>query len=105
MPLQSAHGQHPNPDLLATIPGERIGYVQLCDAAGEPVGDSLTEAMTNRLLPGDGAVDFGALLSQLDGMGATPYVATEIFNPELVKRLGAVDTAKAMRSAGLDVLG
>jgi sugar phosphate isomerase/epimerase len=95
----------PNPALLAEIPAERIGYVQLCDTAPEAVGDPLTEAMTNRLLPGDGTVDFAALLGQLDGMGATPYVATEIFNPELVKRLGAVDTAKAMYDAGRDVLG
>jgi sugar phosphate isomerase/epimerase len=94
----------PNPSLLATIPGERIGYLQLCDAAPEPVGDSLTEAMTNRLLPGDGVVDFAALVTQLDAIGAKPYVATEIFNPELVKRLGAVQTARAMREAGLSVL-
>jgi sugar phosphate isomerase/epimerase len=94
----------PCPELLASIPGERIGYLQLCDADEQPVGDSLTEAMTNRLLPGDGAVDFASLVAQLRGMGAEPFVATEIFNPKLVRSLGAVDAAHAMRDAGLSVL-
>jgi sugar phosphate isomerase/epimerase len=93
----------PNPDLLATIPGERIGYVQVCDAAATPVGDSLTEAMTNRLLPGDGVVDFAGLFQQLDAIGATPFVATEIFNPTLLRDLGSVNTARAMRQAALEV--
>jgi sugar phosphate isomerase/epimerase len=94
----------PNPELLATIPGERIGYVQVCDAAAEPAGDLLTEAMTNRLLPGDGVVDFAALFHQLDAIGATPFVATEIFNPTLVRDLGSVNTARAMREAALPLL-
>ena len=91
----------PCPDLLATIPAERIGYVQLCDAAAEPVGDLLTEAMTNRLLPGDGVVDIPAVLSQLRAMGADPFVATEIFNPALVVELGAEGAARAMADAAL----
>lgn len=94
----------PDLGLLATIPGERVGYVQLCDAAPTRAGELLTEAMTNRLLPGDGVVDFAGVLGQLRAGGADPFVATEIFNPELVNRLGAVDTAHAMRSAALDVL-
>ncbi|MCU1375380.1 MAG: Xylose isomerase domain protein barrel [Actinomycetia bacterium] len=94
----------PDLPLLATIPGERIGYVQICDAAPEPVGDPLTEAMTDRWLPGDGAVDFDGLFEQLAAIGATPWLATEIFNPSLVKSLGAADTAKAMREAALSVL-
>jgi sugar phosphate isomerase/epimerase len=94
----------PNPDLLATIPPERLGYVQLCDTAPVASGDPLTEAMTNRLLPGEGTVDFGALLGQLSSMGATPWVATEIFNPTMVTAQGVAATASAMRAAGLSVL-
>jgi len=85
---------------LATIPGERIGYLQVCDAAATPVGDPLSEAMTNRLLPGEGVVDFAAVLAQLEAIGATPFVATEIFNPSMVASLGPDATAKAMRAAG-----
>ena len=86
-------------DLLATIPGERIGYLQLCDAAAEPDDDVMTEAMTARLLPGEGVVDFASVLDVLDSIGATPYVATEVFNPGIVAARGAEGAAVAMRDA------
>ncbi len=91
-------------ELLATIPGERIGYVQLCDVAPTQEGDLMTEAMTNRLLPGEGVVDFAALFASLDSIGASPYLATEVFNPSLVARLGAVDAANAMKAAAERVM-
>ena len=94
----------PCPDLLADIPGERIGYVQLCDAAPDPAPDVLDEAMTGRLLPGDGVVDFTSLLSVLDRIGARPFLATEVFNPELVRRRGAREAAAAMGDAARRVL-
>ena len=50
----------PNPELLARIPGERIGYVQLCDAALDAGDDIMAEAMGQRLLPGDGEFDIAA---------------------------------------------
>jgi len=89
----------PAPELLATIPGERIGYVQLCDAApGE--GRSMDEAMTNRLLPGDGVVDFGAVAALLGTIGAAPIVATEVFNRRLLTERGTVATAAAFAATG-----
>jgi sugar phosphate isomerase/epimerase len=95
----------PNPTLLASIPGERIGYVQLCDVPAEAQGDALSDAMANRLLPGDGVVDFAEVLGILSDTGATPFYATEIFNPSLVAEHGHVQTAVAMREAALRVLG
>ena len=92
-------------DVLATIPGERIGYVQLCDAAPTPAADVYAEAMTNRLLPGDGIVDFAALFSALDSIGAAPFIATEIFNPSIVVERGALGAALAMRDAAGRVAG
>ena len=91
----------PCPDLLATIPPERIGYVQVCDAAADRQGDLMAEAMTNRLLPGDGVVDIAGVLAQLWAMGADPFVATEIFNPALVVELGPEGAARAMADATL----
>jgi sugar phosphate isomerase/epimerase len=73
----------PNPELLARIPGDRIGYVQLCDA----------------VLPGDGVVDFGALLRQLETIGAHAFFATEIFNPGFVRDRGSVEAAREMSAA------
>ena len=94
----------PNVPLLSSIPGDRIFYVQLSDAAAEPGADSETEAMTARLLPGDGVVDFAQFFAVLDDIGATPFVATEIFNPSMVAELGADRAAVAMRDAARSVL-
>jgi sugar phosphate isomerase/epimerase len=94
----------PNVPLLSSIPGDRIFYVQISDAAAEPGADSETEAMTARLLPGDGVVDFAEFFTVLDDTGATPFVATEIFNPDLVAELGADRAARAMRDAAQAVL-
>jgi sugar phosphate isomerase/epimerase len=95
----------PDISVLTDIPGERISYLQVCDAAPQGGTDLLTEAMTNRLLPGEGCIDFDAVLSALDQIGAQPFIATEIFNPALVHRLGASGAAVAMRDAALKVLG
>lgn len=83
----------PNVPLLLSIPGDRIGYVQMCDAAP---GDStdMIEAMDGRLLPGDGVVDFGALIGTLREIDAHPFVATEVFNPGLLAELGMAEFAR-----------
>lgn len=94
----------PNPALLASIPGERIGYVQLCDVPAEPQGDPLSDAMANRLLPGDGVVDFPGVLAVVGDTGASPFYATEIFNPSMVAARGPLETAIAMRDAAFAVL-
>jgi sugar phosphate isomerase/epimerase len=84
----------PNLALLAQIPGERIGYVQMCDAApGE--GREMEEAMTGRLLPGEGVVDYPALFATLAQIGADPFIATEIFNAALLTELGQQGFANA----------
>jgi sugar phosphate isomerase/epimerase len=97
----------PTPEILARIPGERIGYVQVCDAAADAGADSFTEAMTGRLLPGDGVVDFAGLATHLAAIGATPFVATEVLNPALVAELGTPGAATAMwdAAARLPALG
>lgn len=95
----------PCPDVLATIPPERIGYVQLCDVGPVPGDDLMTEAMTARLLPGEGVVDISGVLAQLWAMGADPFVATEVFNPAFVAERGPERAASAMVAAALGVLG
>ncbi len=83
----------PNIPLLASIPGDRIGYVQLCDAAAGDATDMM-EAMAGRLLPGDGVVDFGPLVQTLRQIDARPFFATEVFNPGLLAELGINDFAR-----------
>lgn len=93
----------PAVELLRSIPGERIGYVQLCDAAPDPSADVLDEAMTSRLLPGEGVIDFAEVFAVLGEIGASPFVATEIFNPALVAEQGPVGAAMAMADAARSV--
>lgn len=85
--------------LLRSIPGERIAYVQVCDAAAALDGDPMAEAMSSRLLPGEGAVDFAEVFGVLREIGASPFVATEIFNPALVAEQGPTGAAMAMTDA------
>ena len=65
---------------------------------------TVVAAMTARLLPGDGVVDFAQVFGVLDDIGATPFIATEIFNPGIVAELGADRAARAMRDAALAVV-
>ena len=75
----------PDFDTLRQIPGERIHVLQIDDTTAEGTGEDLmTETMTKRLLPGDGEVDFPALLAALDEIGADPIWGPEVFNVELM---------------------
>jgi sugar phosphate isomerase/epimerase len=95
----------PDWELLSSLPGDRISYLQLADAGATPTADPEAEAMTARLLPGEGVVDFARLLDALDAIGADPFVATETFNPSFVARVGPEAAAIAIRDAARSVLG
>lgn len=73
----------PDWETLAAIPGERIGMVQLDDAAAPSGREFMDETMDNRLPPGEGVVDLDALVSALGGIGADPLICPEVFNTEL----------------------
>jgi sugar phosphate isomerase/epimerase len=49
-------------------------------------------------------VDFAQVFDVLDETGATPFVATEVFNPTMIAELGADRAARAMRDAARSVL-
>jgi sugar phosphate isomerase/epimerase len=67
-------------DTLRTIPGHRIHAVQLCDALAAPWPDAWDELMTQRLLPGEGAIDLAALIQVLDAIGCTAPIGVEVFH-------------------------
>jgi len=94
----------PAVDVLRKIPGDRIPVLQVSDCRPAPQGDPLTECTTQRLLPGEGAVDFAELFGVLDEIGAEPLVAPEVFNVELA-RAGAGPMAERVRTATQRVLG
>lgn len=74
----------PDLELLRSLPGHRITSVQLSDTAATPSADVEHEAMHDRLLPGDGTVDFAALWEALDHIGAEPAIAAEVLSDDLV---------------------
>jgi sugar phosphate isomerase/epimerase len=97
------HRQAGGPDLelLSRIPGERIQYVQVADApAAVPTGreEYMAQAMSARPVPGTGEVDIPAVLDALDGIGATPFIAFEVFNDELAGQ-GADVMATRLKAA------
>jgi sugar phosphate isomerase/epimerase len=104
--IDMMHWQHqdggPDFDLLETIPGERIHYVQACDTVTPLAtsGDYMQQAMGNRRLPGEGTVDIARLLRTLDAIGAEPWFAYEVFNQGMAAG-GAETMARTLRAVSL----
>ncbi len=73
----------PDWETLREIPGDRIGMVQLDDAAEPTDRDLMDETMSSRLPPGEGVIDIQALLRALDTIRADPLVCPEVFNTDL----------------------
>ncbi|MDE0065896.1 MAG: sugar phosphate isomerase/epimerase [Acidimicrobiaceae bacterium] len=88
----------PDLDLLRSVPGERVAYVQMCDPGPAPGEDLETEAMNDRRLPGAGTVDYASLWSALDHIGSSVFVAAEVFNPAMTAK-GPVSMAAAVHDA------
>ena len=96
----------PDPDLLRSLPGDRIAYVQLCEpspATDVPLAGIEDEAMHRRQLPGAGVVDFAAIWDALDRIGSDPFVAAEVFSDELLAA-GRHAMARAVHDASRAVL-
>jgi sugar phosphate isomerase/epimerase len=95
----------PDPDTLRQIPGDRIHCVQLDDTTATGAGDDqMLESMTNRLLPGDGEVDWPNILGLLEEIGADPIYAPEVFNLALLEK-GPTEMARKIGESSRKVLG
>ncbi|MAG30980.1 MAG: xylose isomerase [Deltaproteobacteria bacterium] len=95
----------PDEATLRSIPGDRIHCVQLDDTTAVGTGDDLMmESMTNRLLPGEGEVDWSSLLAILDEIGADPIWAPEVFNLALLEQ-GPTVMARRIGESTREVLG
>jgi sugar phosphate isomerase/epimerase len=89
-------------EALKTIPGDRIHVLQLGDAPAEVPADIVTETVTARLLPGEGACDIPAVLEALEAIGAAPVIASEVFSDDLVAQ-GPGENARRQYEAGRDL--
>jgi sugar phosphate isomerase/epimerase len=74
---------HTDDAQLRALPGARIGSVQLNDAPAEPAGDLVTETLSARLLPGEGAIPLVRWLRILDEVGSSAPIGVEVFSAAL----------------------
>jgi sugar phosphate isomerase/epimerase len=87
--------------LLRSIPPERIFALQLDDAPAQAGDDLATESLHGRLIPGEGELDLGALLSALAVV--PPLVGPEVFSDAL-SRLDAGELGRRLGDATRAVL-
>jgi sugar phosphate isomerase/epimerase len=96
--LDAWHYFRSSPDdaLLRSLPGHRVTAVQLSDAPGRPESNLLEATLHQRLLPGEGELDLGSLLSSLRMIGAVAPIGVEVFSDGLHR----LDPVEAGRLAG-----
>jgi len=90
----------PDYELLRTIPGEKISYVQPTDSPAAPyasTSDYFTRNITERPLPGDGPIDVPPIFAALADIGAKPYFAYQVCNPAMASE-GAETMAAKLRA-------
>ena len=73
---------------LAAADGALIGAIQCNDAPAEEPEDMAYARAHHRLAPGDGAIDLTLFLRTIRARGCTAPVTVEVFNRELLDRLG-----------------
>ena len=71
---------------LSGLAGEKIAYLQFCDAAAPVSGDLMDETMNRRLLPGQGIADVQRFTDLVRGNGFDGYVSVEVLSEELRSR-------------------
>ena len=76
------HTSQSSPDLLASIPGDRIYSVQLADAPAD-ADAQMVNRMQDRLMPGAGVIDFAAFMQALTATGTTAPTGIEMFSAAL----------------------
>lgn len=87
-------------DDLVALPREELAYVQVCDHPTllGPGADVATEAMTNRVMPGDGVFDLPGFRAALDTVGFDGLVSVEVINPALAT-VGPAEFARRARES------
>ena len=103
--LDTWHFARSTPDyaLLAQVPGDRIHFVQLNDAAAEPAEDLLHETMTARLRPGEGIVDWPRMIGILEEMALTCPIGSEQY-ADVVKRMDLDGACRYLFDSVQDIL-
>ncbi|MFO0688577.1 MAG: sugar phosphate isomerase/epimerase [Myxococcota bacterium] len=82
-----------DPEIVRSVPGDRIIALQLADAPAAAEDDLATATLHARQLPGDGELPLEALLRVLDELDAPAPIGVEVFSDAL-HRLGAREAAR-----------
>jgi sugar phosphate isomerase/epimerase len=77
-------------EALASLPGERIHFIQLSDAPEQAGPDILAETLGGRLAPGEGVVDWARLRAILQASGVDCPISTEQYS-DRVKAMSLED--------------
>lgn len=91
-------------DELHALPREYFGYMQFCDAPAERPADLdtlLFQARCERMVPGEGGLD---LVGMLRALPDHLPVSLEVPNERWAKTTGAVERARRLREATLDLI-
>lgn len=67
-------------EALAEIPGDKVYFVQLSDVAAMAGEDIFAETLGERLVPGQGVIDWPRLMTTLEQMGVNCPISTEQFS-------------------------
>ena len=86
-------------DDVASVPGEAITGIQLCDVPASEPEDYGYATRFRRLLPGRGAADLAGLLRGLAANDCSTPLSLEVFDTERVQQVGAVAFAREMGEA------
>lgn len=89
---------------LQALPAARIGCVQINDAPATSQTDLLTETLTARLLPGEGAIPLAHWLGMLGASGARVPVGVEVFS-RVLDAMPPIEAARRCGEAARRVLG
>ncbi len=88
---------------LRAVPGDRVLGLQLDDGPAEPEPDLPVASLHERLLPGEGELDLGALLQSLQEIGAVAPTGVEVFSDEL-HALPPAEAGRRLGAATCDLL-
>jgi sugar phosphate isomerase/epimerase len=88
---------------IADLPREAIGYVELNDAAAEPVGDLFEDTIQNRLMCGEGDLDLTGFLAAVETVGYQGPFGVEVISQRL-RRRPLRDTADAAFATTANVI-
>jgi sugar phosphate isomerase/epimerase len=83
-----------DPELLDSIPLDKVFHVQLCDAPAVPlIDDFFEEAVTSRLFAGDGELNAAEYVRHLFRDGAYPQMGPEVPSDQL-RALAPAETGR-----------